>query len=247
MENKTMRSVVIAAHGTDVDKLLSMTNERPKPARTIRGDLLVRVQACALAPGDVRVMKGDCDYFQSPGEFPYIPGGDLSGIVEEADGDSRFHKGDSIMAMFELPRPLNGLAEYAVVKEKTPVETKSIDAIQASALTSSALAALLAVQKYVKAGDRILVLGGSGGVSTFFVQLARNAGASYIACTSTAEDLLSSLGVHRVVDYRNENWFEIPEFAADPFDVILDTVGGREPWVRARKTKSLKRKDSMSS
>jgi NADPH:quinone reductase-like Zn-dependent oxidoreductase len=240
---ETMKSVVIAAHGTDVDKLLSITNQRPKPLLRTKGELLVQVHACALAPGDVRVLKGDCDFFQSPGEFPYIPGGDLAGVVAEADEDSRFHQGDQVMCMFELPRPLHGLAEYALVKESNAeIMPKSLDMIQASALTSSALAAMLAVEQFVKRGDCILVLGGSGGVSTFFVQLARNAGASYIACTSTQDELLTSLGVDRVIDYRTENWWEMAEYKEQPFDLILDTVGGREPWIHTLKTKTLKRK-----
>lgn len=238
-----MKSVVIAAHGCDVDKLLSMTNDRPIPVRRNKGELLLQVHACALAPGDVRVMKGDCDYFQSPGEFPYIPGGDCSGVVVEADDDSRFHKGDEVFVMFELPRPLHGLAEYALVKEaNAELKSSSLSMVQAAALTSSALTALLAVKQFVQEGQRVLVLGGSGGVSTFFVQLARNAGASYIACTSTQEDLLVSLGVDRVIDYRTQNWWEIPEFVSNPFDVILDTVGGREPWIHAQKSRTLKKR-----
>lgn len=201
-----MRCVLVAAHGTDIDKLLSITSDRPKPVRK-KGELLVRVQACALAPGDVRVMKGDCDFYQSPGSFPYTPGGDLCGVIEEADPDSRFKTNDTVVAMFELPGPLNGLAEYAIVKESNAeLKPESISAIDASALTSSSLTALLAAKKHVKEGDRVLVLGGSGGVGTFFVQMARNATASYIASTSTDKEMLQSLGVDRVIDYTKEKW-----------------------------------------
>lgn len=236
-----MKSVVISAHGTDLDKLVNMSTTQPIPKRC-KGELLVQVHACALAPGDVRVLKGDCDLFQSPGSFPYIPGGDLSGVVVEADEDSRFHKGDEIFAMFELPRPLHGLAEYAIVKEENAeVKPTSITMIQAAALTSSALTAMLAVRQFVKQGDRILVLGGSGGVGTFFLQMARNAGALYIACTSTQQELLTSCGcVDRVIDYRTENWWELPEYKSQPFDLIFDTVGGKEPWIHALETKTLK-------
>lgn len=241
--SKTMKAIVISAHGTNVNKLLSITNNRPLPRNRKKGELLIRVKACALAPGDVRVMKGDCDYFQSPGEFPYVPGGDVSGVVEEADDDSRFKKGDDVVAMFELPRPFHGLAEYAIVKEpNAELKPSSLPYIQASALTSSALAAYLTVEKFVHPGNRILVLGGSGGVATFFVQLARNAGASFIACTSTQKELLLSLGVDRVIDYRTEHWWEISEYKSQPFDLILDTVGGKEPWIHALKSKFLKRK-----
>eukprot|EP00584_Thalassiosira_punctigera_P013253 CAMPEP_0172567570 /NCGR_PEP_ID=MMETSP1067-20121228/116341_1 /TAXON_ID=265564 ORGANISM="Thalassiosira punctigera, Strain Tpunct2005C2" /NCGR_SAMPLE_ID=MMETSP1067 /ASSEMBLY_ACC=CAM_ASM_000444 /LENGTH=105 /DNA_ID=CAMNT_0013358949 /DNA_START=898 /DNA_END=1212 /DNA_ORIENTATION=- len=105
-----MRCILAAAHGDDIDSLLSMCDDHPKPIRKI-GEVMIKVHACALAPGDVRVLAGHCDYFQEPANgFPYIPGGDVSGTVAEADDDSRFKVGDAVMAMFELPRPLNGLA-----------------------------------------------------------------------------------------------------------------------------------------
>lgn len=235
-----MKSVLVAQHGDDIDALISKTLNHPIPVRK-KGELLVKVKACALAPGDIRVMKGHCDYFQSPGIFPYIPGGDLSGIVAEADPDSKFQKGDEVMVMFDPPRPLNGLAEYTVVKESNAdLKPSSISFVDASALTSSALAAMVAAKLFVKKGDRVLVLGGSGGVGTFFVQLARNAGASYIASTSTDKELLDSLKVDRGIDYRTENWWEVPEFKSEPFDLIFDTVGGREPWDITIQTKTLK-------
>jgi NADPH:quinone reductase-like Zn-dependent oxidoreductase len=204
--------------------------------------LLIKVKACALAPGDVRVLKGDCDYFQSPKPFPYIPGGDLSGIVVEADETSRFKKGNDVFAMFEIPRPFHGLAEYALVKESlAEIKPASISYVEASALTSSALAAYLAARSFVQSGNRVLVLGGSGGVGTFFVQFAKLSGASYIACTSTQQELLYSLGVDRVLDYTHENWWEQEEYVQQAFDIILDTVGGKEPWIQARRTRTLKR------
>lgn len=221
--------------------MLSISTEQPKPVRK-KGEILVKVEAVALAPGDVRVMKGHCDFFQSPKTFPYIPGGDLSGVIEEADPNSRFSKGDKIIAMFELPRPLNALAEFCSVPEKlVEFAPTSVGAPEASCLTSSAVAALRAVRKFVKVGSRVLVLGGSGGVGTFLVQLARNAGASYIASISTDADLISSLGADRAIDYTAENWFEIEEFKNKPFDIIFDLgVGRREAWEKAKSTKVLK-------
>jgi NADPH:quinone reductase-like Zn-dependent oxidoreductase len=197
-----MKCILIDKHGEDIDKLLTIAEDHPKPIRK-KGEVLIQVQACALAPGDIRVMKGHCDYFQAPRSFPYIPGGDISGTVQEADEDSRFHKeGDAVLAMFEIPRPLDGLAEYACAKESL-VELVSKESIispaEAACLTSSALFAFHAVE-HVKTGSRVLILGGSGGVGTFLIQLARNAGASYIATTSTDEQLCHSLGADYVIN-----------------------------------------------
>mmetsp|Transcript_19933 Transcript_19933/g.37518 ORF Transcript_19933/g.37518 Transcript_19933/m.37518 type:complete len:305 (-) Transcript_19933:80-994(-) len=187
-------------------------------------------------------MKGHCDFFQSPKSFPYIPGGDLSGTVYEADDGSRFRKGDKVFVMFELPRPMNALAEYCVVKESlVELAPDSASFAEASCLTSSALSAWNASRRYVKAGSRVLILGGSGGVGTFLIQLAKNAGASYIAATSSDKDLVLSLGADRAVDYTSENWYEIDEFKNDPFDVIFDLgVGKRKAWNEAKRAKVLK-------
>ncbi|KAL9180415.1 hypothetical protein ACHAXT_008385 [Thalassiosira profunda] len=198
----TMRCILAAAHGDDVDALY-MRDDYPKPKREA-GEVLIKVHACALAPGDVRVLRGHCDYWQEPPKFPYIPGGDLSGTVVEAGAGSRFHEGDAVMAMFELPRPLNGLAEFISVKEAlVEMAPKSVPLMLASTLPSSALSAMIATNKYVKQGDRILVLGGGGGVGTFFVQMAKAKGASYIAVTSSTDKewLMPALGADIVVDY----------------------------------------------
>ena len=63
-----MKCILIPRHGEDIDNLLKCSENFPSPARKA-GQVLVKVQACALAPGDIRVMKGHCDYFQSPRGF----------------------------------------------------------------------------------------------------------------------------------------------------------------------------------
>lgn len=74
------------------------------------------------------------------------------------------------------------------------------------------MAALLAAKRHISPGNRVLILGGSGGVGTFLIQLAKQYDASFIATTSTGGQLLTSLGADRVIDYRKESWWDIPEF-----------------------------------
>lgn len=236
-----MKCILISSHGEDIDSLLTLSNNFPKPVRK-PDQVLIKVQACALAPGDIRVMKGHCDYFQSPRGFPYIPGGDMSGIVEGADDNSRFRKGDRVLCMFEIPRPLDGLAEYACAKEslveKIPDAMSFVDA---ASLTSSALAAYNTAEPFIEAGSRVLILGGSGGVGTFLVQMAKNVGASYVAATSTDEALVKSLGADCVINYKKENFWDVAQFKEDPFDAIIDLgVGHYESWQKAKDSGVLK-------
>ena len=233
-----MKCILASSHGVDIDSLLYMCHDRPKQFRK-SGEVLIQVKACALAPSDVRVLAGHCDYFQEPpGGFPYIPGGDVSGIVEEADNGSRFKKGDAViaMSMFELPRPLNGLAEFMSVRESlVEIAPMSTSPIESATLPSSAFSAMTAAKKFVCPGDRVLVLGGSSGVGTFFIQLATHMGASYVATTSTKKDLMMSLGTDKVINYQETNWWEDEELlASGPFDLIGDA------WMQAKKSHLLK-------
>lgn len=239
-----MKCILIPEHGDDIDHLLTV-GELPQPAPKKPNEILIKVEACALAPGDVRVMKGHCDYFQEPPDgFPYIPGGDISGTVEEADSNSKFHKGDRVLAMFEIPRPINGLAEYVRVKESLVAKLpESIGAMEGACLTSSAVAAYHCASNYIMKDSRVLILGASGGVGTFLVQMAKNMmGASYVAATSTDETLIKSLGADRVVNYGQENWWDITDYQQEPFDVIFDLgVAKYEGWQKACSSKCLKK------
>jgi NADPH:quinone reductase-like Zn-dependent oxidoreductase len=91
-------------------------------------------------------------------------------------------------------------------------------------------------------GNRVLILGGSGGVGTCLVQLAKRAGASFVAATSTEAKLVTQLGADRVVDYTSENWWALDEFSERPIDVVIDCAEGSAGWAAAkRKTPSGKR------
>lgn len=237
----TMKCILASAHGEDINSLLSMCNNYPIPTRK-KGEVLIKVSACALAPGDVRVLAGHVFIQEPPGGCPYIPGGDVSGEVVEADATSRFQAGDLVVAMFELPRPMNGLAELISVKESlVEVASTDIPLVESCTLTSSALSAMMAANKYCSAGDRVLVLGGSGGVGCFLIQLLKARNASFIATTSTQRELMLSLGADMVINYQNENWFENHHLLkSEQFDLIVDLAVGYDAWQTARQSKLLK-------
>jgi NADPH:quinone reductase-like Zn-dependent oxidoreductase len=191
--------------------------------------ILIRVLACALAPGDSRVLSGKTDYYQTPAEgFPYVIGSDTSGIVVAApENHSKFQVGDYVVARFDGLRPTGGIAEYRLVESKhTEKCPESIPPIEACGLPASGMAAMILVDE-MKMGDRVLVIGGSGGVGSCVIQYAKKKKeASFIVAVSTQEEQCKSLGADKVIDYRNKNWWEIAEFQSNKFDVVFDLAGG---------------------
>lgn len=154
-----MRAATASELGRSVDDVLDVVENFPKvefdPADPKNaGYALVRVQACALAPGDVRVLSGRTREVQGPPAFPYVPGGDVCGVVEAvADGETFIQPGDTVVSQFHVNR--GGLAEYTIVKtafcaRKPPRLTPS----EAAATASSGAAAVL-LSRNVKPGDRV--------------------------------------------------------------------------------------------
>lgn len=145
-------------------------------------------------------------------------------VVESiTDGEKYLQVGDTVVSQFD--QNWSGLAEYVVAKSgncarNPPARLSPAEA----AATASSGASAVVVSRHVKRGDRVLVIGGSGGVGTFLVQLARARGASFVAAVSTQTELMRELGADRAVDYRKEDVWASAEFQAEGgrFDVVFD-------------------------
>jgi len=154
-------------------------------------------------------------------------------VAVDPEAPTRFAIGERIIAMFEPDTPQNGLAQYSLVRmDHCARAPPSVTCAEAAALPSSALTAMI-LSQHVRKGDRVLILGASGGVGAHLVQLVKQAGASFIAgTTSKSESLLRDLGVDRLIDYLSEQWWEVPELVADPVDVVFDLASGPNGWPR---------------
>ena len=207
------------------------TIPRPTPKKD---QLLIKVLACSISPGDIHMVEGNL-IFLHPEKMGFVPGMDVCGVVEDPNGCANFQKGDVVVAANGMS-PQGGMAEYmAVDQSETVMKPKSVN-VQVAAASSSAITARNAVLDNVRPGDRVLILGGSGGVGSTAIQLAKHhAKASFVATTSTQEEMCLSLGADRVIDYRKGNWWEMEEFQKAKFDVIIDTVGGGNFLNRASK------------
>jgi len=203
----------------------------PKPAPS-ETKLLIRVMACSLSPGDYRASLGEKTIVANP-KMPYIPGGDVSGIVENVPDTLKkdFTIGDRVVSTWDT-FGTGGLAEYKLVDPKLTTKLpKGLTFQQGAALVNSAShAALILDRAKIEEGDRVLVIGGSGGVGTTVVQEARLRGASYIAAVSTDDVLMRNLKVDKTIDYRTEKWTDVKEWQDTKFDIIIDLAVGKTAW-----------------
>src|SRR3989475_6999682 len=237
-----MKAVVLQQHG-GLDQLKYVT-DFPDPVVT-DGHVVIRVTASPFNYHDVRTVRG------MPGikvPLPIIIGLDMaSEILETGAGVDRWNPGDRV-----LVNPLNrqrglmgemmhgGLAEKCLVAQHQLIRMPAgVTYEQAASLPVAYGTAhrMLVTHKTVKAGDKVLVLGASGGVGTGCVILARMLGAVVIACASSADKIrrLKELGADEVINYKETDF---PKWIVEKYgkpqrrtyeggvDVVINFTGG---------------------
>lgn len=205
--------------------------EREKP-EVGEGEVLVKIKAVGINPVDVKLSKG---YLKDmiPYEFPVVLGWDMAGVVEECGHSARsFRVGEEVYAYARRPKLKDGtLAEYIVLPEsylaKKPV---NISFEEASGIPLAGLTAYQSIFDVGQLGmnDTILIMGASGGVGTFAVQLAKYKGSNIIAVASQKNHAyLKELGADHCIDYKEQDVAsEVKKIVADGADLVFDAVGG---------------------
>ena len=221
----TMKAVVAPEYGAP-EVLKYEDAPRPEPKEN---ELLVRVIACGVNPADPLVISGRLAK-EFGTHLPLIPGYDVAGVVEKTGAKvTKFKKGDAVYgyALFG-----GGWAEHAVLAEnEAALKAKSASFIEAAAVPMGALTAWQGLVDTAKlaAGQTVLIHGGSGGVGSFAIQIAKAKGARVIATASTAnQDLLKQLGADVSIDYTKTKFEDVVK----DVDVVFDTVG-RETLARS--------------
>jgi len=212
-----MKAIQVHAYGgPDVLELEEVPRPQPAP-----DEVLVKVYASGVNPVDWKIRQG---YRQHP--LPFIPGWDVSGVVEEAGRNvTDFRTGDEVYGRPDTSR--NGsYAEYITVKAiELGRKPTSIDHIRAAAIPLAGLTAWQALFEHaqLKKGQKLFIHGASGGVGTYAVELAKWKGA-YVIGTASAQNLsfLKELGADEAVDYHTKNF----EKQFTDIDVVFDTIGG---------------------
>jgi NADPH:quinone reductase-like Zn-dependent oxidoreductase len=216
----TMKAVVIHEYGGP-EVLKYEDIPRPEPNDD---QLLIRVIAAGVNPVDSMIRSG---MFAKEGNraFPIILGGDVAGVVEKVGSKiKKFKAGDPVFAYVSLDNS-GGYAQYALVTEREAApKPKSLTYVEAAAMPIVAITAWQALIDTAKlsAGQTVLVHGGSGGVGSFAIQIAKARGAKVIATASTAnQDFLKQLGADVAIDYTKQKFEDV----AKDVDVVLDSIG----------------------
>jgi NADPH:quinone reductase-like Zn-dependent oxidoreductase len=241
-----MKALVLRRHGGLDD--LEVAADYPTPQQ-VDGHVVIRVRAAAFNYHDVFTMRG------MPGikvPLPVVIGLDMAGeIAEVGGGVTGWKPGDRV-----LVNPVNrrkglmgemldgGMAEYCLVAADQLVAMPAGVSFEDAAALPVAYGTahrMLITHDTVKAGDKVLVLGASGGVGTGCVLLAKMLGAEVIACASSDEKLkrLKALGADAVIDYTKTDW---SKWAVETYgkpqrrsydggvDVVINFTGG-DTWV----------------
>lgn len=189
-------------------------------------ELLVKVKAAAVNPLDYHYMRGSpylMRLLTGIGRPDHLTiGVDFSGVVVGTGKDvSKFAVGDAVFG-----GKFGAFAEYVSVPEDGGVAKKpdSISFEEAAALPIAALTALQALRDdgHLKAGEKVLINGASGGVGTYAVQIAKSMGAEvHGVCSTPNVEMVRGLGADHVFDYKKESYID----SGEQYDLIVDMVG----------------------
>lgn len=227
-EPQTMEAVVQAGYG-GAEVLRTGRVERPKPGTH---EVLVRVRAAGMDRGTWHLMTGRpylvrlVSGLTKPKQG--VPGLDVAGVVVEVGaGVTRFKVGDEV---FGIGR--GSFAQFTVAREdKLALKPAGLTFAQAAVSGVSALTALQSLEAgRVTKGERVLIIGASGGVGTWAVQLAKLLGAEVTAvCSGAKAELVRALGATTVIDYRTTDFTQ-----AGQYELILD-MGGNTALSKLRR------------
>jgi len=209
---KMMKACVRTSNGP----AFTDSHPRPPPDNLRAGELLVEVRAAAINPVDYKVPK----MMLGP-----VMGLDFAGVVAAVPAEeTKFKVGDEVYGSTK-----GSMAEFAVCKSaSTALKPRDLTFEEAAALPTAYITGLqgLRDQGGLQEGDKVLVIGASGGCGIAGVQLAKSLGASEIVgvCSGKNKDMVLEQGATKVVDYTTENVKDV--FPEEYFDVVYDTATG---------------------
>ncbi|MEY2892362.1 MAG: hypothetical protein RJA98_2270, partial [Pseudomonadota bacterium] len=199
-------------------------SDLPRP--TLKPDeLLVQVHAASVNPIDNMIPTG---MFKAVVKFelPATLGSDLAGVVVEVGSRvTRFKVGDAVYANI-FDQGTGSIAEFAVVPEHAAaLKPANLDFVQAASIPMVGLTSWQALKERIqlRAGHKVFIPAGAGGIGTFAIQLAKTLGARVGTTTSTGNvGLVTSLGADEVVDYKTQAF----ETVLSGYDAALGTLRG---------------------
>jgi alcohol dehydrogenase len=216
-----MRAFVLDGYGAIADHVRLADIAEPVPGPE---DVLIEIYSASLNPIDFKLIRGDLKRV-SKYRLPRPFGFDASGVVlSSGTRATRFKPGDAVYA--RASRDTIGTFAQRIALEEQFVALKPA-AISHAEAASLPLVGLTTLQGFgrvgARAGQRILIHAGAGGIGTFAIQYAKHLGIHVTTTTSSKNaDFAKSLGADRVIAYDRENYLE----AGGGYDIVYDTLGG---------------------
>lgn len=217
-----MKAVIIEQYGGNEQlKMREVSNPVIK-----ENEVLIEMHATSINPIDWKVREGYLKEMMN-WPFPIVLGWDAAGIVESVgEKVTAFSIGDRV---FTRPHttPNGTYSEYISVPEDLVVKIpENISFEEAASIPLAGMTAWQALVNHgnIKAGDKVLIHAGAGGVGSLAIQIAKSLGA-YVATTGSSknEALLKSLGADLVINYEKNNF----ENEIKDYDIVFDTMGGK--------------------
>ncbi|GLT43442.1 hypothetical protein SLA2020_173890 [Shorea laevis] len=246
-----MKAFVYSEYGHHAT-VLKLKTDVPVP-EVKEDEVLIKVVAAGLNQVDFKRIHGVFKAADPP--FPTVPRYDVAGVVVKVGSKVKnIKEGDEVYGFIsekplDHPKQFGTLAEYTAIEEKLLApKPKNLSFAEAAGLPMAIQTAYEGLQRPLMKALRellmkalrelltksILILGGSGGIGSLLIQLAKHVyGASRVAATSSTGklDLLKKLGADLVIDYTKENFEDLPE----KFDLVYDAVGQSDRAVKAVK------------
>ncbi|KQX65513.1 NADP-dependent oxidoreductase [Streptomyces sp. Root1310] len=209
-----------------VTKYKEPLQEADVPEPTVgEHDVLVRVEAAGLNPLDEKIRAGEFKQIL-PYKLPLILGNDVAGTVIGVGTAVRgFKPGDEVYARPDQNRIGTFAERIAVAEGDLALKPASISMEEAGSLPLAALTAWQALieRGKVRAGQKVLIHAGAGGVGSIAIQLAAHLGASVATTASGSNaDFVRALGADTVIDYRTQDFEQL----LAGYDLVLDSIGG---------------------
>ncbi|HXN09317.1 MAG TPA: NADP-dependent oxidoreductase [Candidatus Acidoferrales bacterium] len=198
------------------------------------GSLLVKIHAAGINPFDYKLITGVVKDFM-PISFPHVPGMDGAGVVDEiGQGVQGWRKGDAVLGMFDT----GTLAEYALISahsKRLARKPDPLDFVRAAAIPEAGLTATTIVRAAdVRQGQTVFVIGATGGLGLFIIQLAKSRGARLIATgKATDAEYLRRLGADDVIDYgAGDALQQVRQRYPSGVDVVVDVINSGDTLLR---------------